>query len=323
MGPTRKTGPQKRQAAARSAVKAGQTPNTPFNMDQIMRDVQRLLDKQDFATVDEANAFLRDLIKNNGGRIPPQAPGSPLEQAEAIVDQAHLQRSPAARVKLARKALALSPDCAAAYLLLADHESHPVKSKALLEQAVEAGRRAINPERFAEYEREGIFWGRIETRPYMRAAAQLAQMAMAMGNRRWAITEFQRLLRLNPGDNQGLRYLLAHCLLEEQTDAARATLDYLLMQYPDDVSCCWAYSRALSVFQQQNAMDRANTLLKEAVATNRFVPAYLLGDKPFPDDLPDLVGVGDPSEAVEYCDYALNAWTQTPGAVPWLQQHSP
>ena len=108
--------------------------------------------------------------------------------------------------------------------------------------------------------------------------------------------------------------------IDPKTDT---TLDYLLMQYPDDVSCCWAYSRALSVFQQQNAMDRPNTLLKEAVATNRFVPAYLLGDKPFPDDLPDLVGVGDPSEAVEYCDYALNAWTQTPGAIPWLQQHSP
>lgn len=298
-------------------------PAVPFTMDQIMRDVQRLLDKQDFATAEEANAFLRDLIKNNGGRVPPQAAESPLEQAEAIVDQAHMQHSPAARAKLAHKALALSPDCASAYLLLADQELHPVKSKILLEQAMEAGRRAIDPEMFAEYEREGLFWGRVETRPYMRAAAQLAQLAMAMGNRRAAIAEFQRLLRLNRGDNQGLRYMLAHCLLAEQTDAACATLDDLLLHYPDDVSCCWAYSRALSVFQQHNATDRADTLLKEAISANRFVPAYLLGDKPLPDDIPDLVGVGDSSEAVEYCNFAVNAWAQTPGAIPWLRRFCP
>lgn len=316
MATTRKSGRPKRLAAAKS----GQAPAVLPNMDQIMRDVQRLLDRQDFATVDEANSYLRDLIKNHGGRIPPQAPESPLEQAEAIVDQAHMQHSPAARAKLAHKALALSPDCAAAYLLLADQESHLVKVKVLYEQALEAGCRAIGAERFAEYEGEGIFWGRIETRPYMRAAAHLAQMAMGMGNRGAAIAEFQRLLRLNPADNQGLRYLLAHCLLEEQSDAARAALDSLLLQYADDVSCCWAYSRALAAFQQHNATDHTRTLLKKAIATNRFVPAYLLGDKPIPDDMPQLIGVGDASEAVEYCTFALNAWAQTPGAIPWLQR---
>ncbi len=314
MGNPRK--PNKRRRTAH----VGESP-PPFNMDQIMRDVQKLLDKQDFTTVEEANAFLQNMIKNNAGRVPTQVPETLLEQADAIVDEARLQRTPAARAKMAHKALAVSPDCAAAYLLLAEDESHPAKRKGLLEQALDAGWRAIAPEMLAEYEREGLFWARIETRPYMRAAAALAELAMLMGNRRSAIAEYQRLLRLNPGDNQGLRYQLAHCLLEEQTDLARDALDNLLTSYPDDASCCWAYSAALLAFQRQQSSDHANRLLKRALAANRFVPHYLLGDKPMPNTMPTLVGIGDDSEAIEYSLFAINAWVQTPGAISWLRNH--
>lgn len=309
--------PRKSNKLKRATNAGGHPP--PFSMDQIMRDVQKLLDKQDFATVEEANAFLQNMLKNNGGRVPTHVPDTPLEHAEAIVDQARQQRTPAARTKMARKALAVSPDCAAAYLLLAEHDSHPAKRKALLEQALAAGWRAIAPEMLAEYEREGLFWGRVETRPYMRAAAALAEMAMVMGNRRSAIAEYQRLLRLNPGDNQGLRYLLAHCLLEEQTDLARDALDDLLASYPDDGACCWAYSAALLAFQRGKSSEHANSLLARALAVNHFVPKYLLGDKPMPGTLPTHIVMGDDSEAVDYCLFAINAWVQTPDAIAWLQ----
>lgn len=285
-----------------------------------MRDLRKLMEKQEFASVEDANAYLQNLLRSTGGVIPHPEPETPLERAEEVANAAELASTRAARAKLARQALSLSPDCASALLVLVEDEDHPVKKLALLEQAVAAGYRAIGPESFVEYEREGAFWGMIETRPYMRAASQWAELVWVMGNRRGAITEFQRLLKLNPGDNQGLRYMLAFCLLEEQTESARATLDGLLAAYPDDAACSWDYSRALLAFQRHGPSPKSNAALKHAIKANRFVPAYLLGDKDLPDEMPSHIGFGDQSEAVDYVGFAVNAWAQTPGAIAWLSQ---
>jgi len=69
------------------------------------------------------------------------------------------------------------------------------------------------------------------------------------------------MLRLNPGDNQGISYILANCLLEEGLDSA---LGNLLKQYEDDGAAAWLYSRALWVFRSERSNARANKYLKEA-----------------------------------------------------------
>ena len=122
----------------------------------------------------------------------------------------------------------------------------------------------------------GLFWGLLETRPYMRARAGLAQALWTSGDRDEAIAHYREMLRLNPGDNQGLRYVLAAALLEIGDDEA---LQELLKAYDQDGSPYWTYTKALLAFRAAGATKQAGTLLAEAVRSNAHVPAFLSGGK--------------------------------------------
>ena len=75
----------------------------------------------------------------------------------------------------------------------------------------------------------GHFWGILETRPYMRARLGLAHPSGPRAGVTRRSRHLQDMLRLNPGDNQGVRYTLAGFLLflDRDDDLAR-----LLQQYP-------------------------------------------------------------------------------------------
>lgn len=218
------------------------------------------------------------------------------------------------RVALARQALEISPDCADAYLVLAEETVSTVEeARELLEQGVAAGERALGPEPFEED--VGYFWGLLETRPYMRARAALAEMLWTLGQRDEAVAHHRDLLRLNPGDNQGLRYLQAEWLLTlERYDE----LDELFAAYEDDAAASFPYTRALATYRREGDSADARRLREHARKANPHVPAYLSGRKKLPGRLPDYVGFGDESEAVDYAAGAAALWESVPGAIAWL-----
>jgi tetratricopeptide (TPR) repeat protein len=313
----------KKTSRSRSKKSPAAPPQPPafsrLAMDQTMANLRKLLADKDFESIDDINAFLEQTLREHGGQLPEFAPETPLEQAQALVAQAYDLTSPTRQRTLARQALELSPDCAEAYSLLAELEPDPVQRLALLEQAAAAGRRALGEEQFKEL--EGHFWGFVETRPFMRAYGGVAELSWALGDRARAIEIYQDMLRLNPGDNQGVRYMLATALLEERTPDAQRTLEALLNQFPDDGAANWAYNRALLFFQQKaQASDMANQALRDAFTANPHVPALLLGEKPMPRELPQFIGMGDLKEAVEYVAFARDAWRHTSGALPWMRQ---
>jgi hypothetical protein len=124
------------------------------------------------------------------------------------------------------------------------------------------------------------------------------------------------MLRLNPNDNQGVRYTLAGFLLFLDRDDELARL---LDQYPDEGSAAWAYTRALLEFRRHGDTPDARKLLHRAIETNRHVPAYLLGTKHPPAVEPAYYSFGDESEALEYIGGFLGGWKSTPGAVAWVR----
>ncbi|HEX6293452.1 MAG TPA: hypothetical protein VFZ66_30000 [Herpetosiphonaceae bacterium] len=284
-------------------------------MEKMMAQVSRALSEQEFESIDEANAFLQELMTS--GRLDqPSPPETPLEEAQEVMYQAWNAPSKRQRVELAKRALQISPDCADAYVLLAEESTRSVrKAKDLYEQGVQAAERALGPEVFEQG--AGHFWGMIETRPYMRARAGLAQTLWALGKRQEAIEHFTDLLRLNPGDNQGLRYLLASCLFETGMDEA---LGELLDRYKEDESAAWLYTRAIWLFRREGPGRKANAALRKAFRQNPHVPLYLTGAKEPPDSLPPFIGYGDESEAIEYLIEGLVHWLSTPGALEWLAQ---
>ena len=63
-----------------------------------------------------------------------------------------------------------------------------------------------------------------------------------LGRQQEAINHYSDMLRLNPNDNQGIRYVLAQYLLEAGADEA---LEKPTNQYPGDSAASWLYTRAL------------------------------------------------------------------------------
>jgi hypothetical protein len=124
------------------------------------------------------------------------------------------------------------------------------------------------------------------------------------------------MLRLNPTDNQGIRYLLTDLYLNLNKDG---DLQKLIQAYEDDWSAVWLYTRALLAFRKSGATTRANRALQEALEQNQYVPDYLTGRKRIPGILPEVIGHGDENEAITYAAEHLNHWRRTPGAIDWLQ----
>jgi tetratricopeptide (TPR) repeat protein len=274
-----------------------------------MAQIHRLLESREFASLDEANAFLQEALTT--GNLPTIEPQTPLEEAQELVYQAS-EATGKRRTQLARKALEISPDCADAYVLLAEQCRTPEEARPLYEAGIQAGERAVGPELF----KEGIgeFWGILETRPYMRAREGLAEVLWATGERQAAIDHAADMLRLNPNDNQGMRYMLANWYVAVGADEE---LGRLLKQYKDEASAAWLYTKALWTFRREGDSRRARTALHEALEVNPFVVLYLSGAK-VPQQMPEFYGMGDENEAIIYVAEAAEAWISTPDAIEWF-----
>jgi tetratricopeptide (TPR) repeat protein len=295
---------QKQKAAA------GFSPPDRRAMEKTLADLHRFLEAQEFDSIDEANALLSQL----GGQVPERdREATPLELAQDKMYEA-FEASGKKRTKLAREALSVCADCVDAYVLLAEEASANVEqAKEWFEQGVKAGERTLGPDFFKES--RGHFWGLLETRPYMRAREGLAQCLWEMGERGEAIKHFREMLALNPNDNQGVRYELAHLFLLEGLDQE---LGELFNQYPEDPSAVWAYSKALCKFRREGDSLKSRLALSQAFRCNLYVPLYFGGVLDLPDTLPLTVGFGDESEAEAYVLDAFPEWSETPGALEWL-----
>jgi tetratricopeptide (TPR) repeat protein len=244
--------------------------------------------------------------------------GNALEQAQEIMWDAWEEQNPKRRIELARKALKVSADCADGFVLLAEESAASLEeAMELFEKGVRAGERALGEKTFADD--EGHFWGILETRPYMRARAGLANCLREAGKLDEAIAHYQELLRLNPNDNQGNREMLAVCLLATGRDAELAKL---LKRYPNDVIAMGIYTEVLLAFRVSGESSDTSKKLAEALQQNPHVPEYLLGRKRMPRRLSSHYAIGSVEEAEIYADLHRENWQKTKGALEWLNRET-
>lgn len=276
----------------------------------------RLFEGQSFESLDEANAAI-DRAQDQGVFEKPAAlaagrPLTRLEQAQELAYDA-MEATGRLKIKLARRALALSEDCADAYVLLGETTSNLEEALDQYQRAVDAGVRAIGSDRFAEL--AGEFWGHLETRPYMRARLALAQALRELAREKEALDHYRELLRLSPNDNQGVRYVLLPTLLEShQHDEA----DRLLKEYDGDIQAMWPYARALRVFQVAGDSNRARAALTTAIRVNPHVMRYLLDPDAIPVDAPPHFALGSREEGAYAAESLQAAFEGTPGAFLWF-----
>lgn len=227
---------------------------------------------------------------------------------------------PGAAEQLCHKALGIYPDCTDALTMLAELECALLCDYVTrMREAIAAGRRDLGPKCFKEG--QGHFWGILETRPFMRA---LAQLSMALLE--WGIDEAvdeaieiqEEMLELNPNDNQGVRDWLAGCYLaRKRYDDAEA----LFARYPDDWLSTPAWARVLHAYLTDGT-ERAVELLAEARERNPHVEQYLTGRKRRPRNRPAAYSPGDKSEAIYCANVLWEAWKKHPKAKKWLKEIS-
>jgi tetratricopeptide (TPR) repeat protein len=301
-----------KRPSPKPAKPAASNPRRP--MEQTMQQISRLLQENQFSSLEEANAFLQTLVGTTLQTMPPRTTTpSPSEEAQELAYDAMEARTEAEAKKLAKRALAKDPDCVDAIIVLTSIEAHsPKQAIAGLQRAVAAGERSLGDQFFKE--NKGHFWALLETRPYMRARQQLAEMLLEVGLVQDAIAQYQAMLDFNPNDNQGVREPLLGLYLQTN-DSQRAA--QLLKQYKNDISATFAWGRVLKRFLAGD-LQGAEASLKAARKANRFMELFMSGQRPLPPDMPDSYTLGSEEEALISLESVAGAWMAHPQAMFWL-----
>lgn len=245
-----------------------------------------------------------------------KAAQDPLYQAQQLIYDAWETDDYEVRAELAKQALEISKDCADAYTILAEQSTSFTKRIQLLKKALAAGKRAIGKEAFKDF--EGHFWGHLETRPFMRAKYQLAETLWEKGDDSEAIKHLLEMIKLNPSDNQGVRYaLLSWLLANDLTDKAKEVLD----MFDTDCDTQLMYNKVLYLIKIDNTKLALQTL-KKANNENPYVIDYITGKRKLPELLPYGYTLGSEEEAICYFEAAQYAWLNDRSAVQWVKKQS-
>lgn len=241
-----------------------------------------------------------------------EAPETDLERAQDLVYEAWELPAPE-RSERALRALVLSPRCADAYLLLADGAPSARERLQLCRQAIVAARAAMGD----SFEAGEDLWKRLSNRPYLRARSAYARALWDQSELEAAAQEIHELMKLNPGDNLGLRYLLLPLLIQL---GQKSEAEALLRHWSGEPSPEWDFNRALISYWRRGSSRAADNHLRKAMGRNPHVAAYLLGLNPVPHRLPDAITFGHEDEAIDYAARAHGAWSGVRGALEWLGQ---
>ena len=207
-----------------------------------MREIQALLEGQEFASDDDHNAKLAELMR--GGRLHEKANAwkrdDPKWRAQELAYDALEASDPVEALRLVHEALKLDPDCTEAQHLMVSLAPMDLDSRIrLMRETVDKAERNMG-ESFIR-ENTGHFWRTLSTRPYMRAKRELAELLSAAGRLTDAIAVFEQMLELNPDDNLGTRFpLLGLYLATDQPERVNS----LIARFPDEErilgSVAWA-----------------------------------------------------------------------------------
>jgi tetratricopeptide (TPR) repeat protein len=235
---------------------------------------------------------------------------TPSERAEALYQDA-LECYGRRRVLLARKALAEDASHVEASILVAESTRAVDRRMELFQNAKQAAATGLGKDM------EGLageFWSFHETRPYMRACHGLAVAFADAGQISDAIEQYREMLRLNPNDNQGVRYEIVPLLLEQNRDAEAIEV---LDQYPEE-SALWLYMKSLVEFRCSGRSAKAKKSLWAAFKCNDHVLKLLQSDEP--PLMPESYSFGSPEEAAICLQQLQTVWDETEGFLEWMFQ---
>mmetsp|Transcript_3459 Transcript_3459/g.5264 ORF Transcript_3459/g.5264 Transcript_3459/m.5264 type:complete len:907 (-) Transcript_3459:1869-4589(-) len=189
--------------------------------------------------------------------------------------------------------------------------------------------RKLNPT-WSDDRSEELSWGEMGNRPYMRALLGRALCLKKTGKREEAIRQAKKLLRLNPGDNQGVRKMLCSWFIESK-DTEGCTNLLRKFNTKDDASL--AYTDVLLQYLRWKKDDVVENDVKlalyTAIQTNPYVPDILARVHGFDDDEDEddeasdsndgYYSLGGSDEAKMYAKDSRKLWKKYPDALSWMK----
>lgn len=199
-------------------------------------------------------------------------PVSPLEAAQFLCYDAYIAIG-RHRLLLARRAMETCPDCADAWLLLAERSLDPTEAHPLLEKAVAAGERAMAAAS-ARADDEFDPAPELDVLPTYRARVQLATCLEELDRPAEAAEQFRAAIELSGHDDGGLRHRLLPCLLRAgRVTEAMALLD----EHPRETHPLWSYGRAIVAFGANGDTPAAQAPLRAAAREHPLILDLLTG----------------------------------------------
>lgn len=293
--------------------------------------ITKLLEQHGHETINEANAYLNTLMDKSPEVLADlaQVESDPRTHAQYLAYQGYLAEDDLQADRLIDQALELDPECTDALLfrwkttIFKFGELKEIPIDQLLQamasrsqdalRLVEIAEKRLGPEYFEQW--HGEFWN-IPSRPYMRVLREHGKLLCADGDNDQARVIYEKMLNLNPNDNQGVRDSLLSLYLEQgDTAAARE----LFIKYPKDVCAVFCFGRVLERWLSRDFVS-AIRLLKEARRDHPFVEECLLDPESVPDDLPEYFLHGEWEEAIYCAVLQLTAWETHEASLDWLEE---
>lgn len=176
---------------------------------------------------------------------------SDIDRAEEILFALPDDASDKVLKNAAEQALAISPYCLGAWQILSELADTDENAVALLKKGVDHARE-LHAELIASVDPEDGIWGHTEARDFMRLLHDLAIFYDATDEIEQAVEIYEEMLRLNPGDNQGVRGDLLHdYIVLNQTAEARA----LLKRFEKIVHCDTSLAHGAALLEIMVAME--------------------------------------------------------------------
>ncbi len=229
-------------------------------------------------------------------------PGSKRRKAEEALDQGidlleQGDEEEAGRYFL--KSIETDPTYADVY----NHLGNIAFEKADWKQAEDLYRKALaSAEPEVKSAPKGHFWGILETRPYMRALHGLGLSASKLGKCEEAVQIFEQMLKLNPNDNQGARYLIGP--VHHQMGNLEKAVKWYESNGDDPVNL---YNHGLALIQL-NKLEKAAAVLISGIFSNPYIAAMLLGRKRPKSDWWHSSNWSEPDYAADYLDDHVGWW---------------
>lgn len=207
-----------------------------WDMEKIFTQLQEFIDQElqgRIPTPEELDQLTTKFMqKYNYDELPDE----PLTEENAVNVLDYLELADQAKSKKKRKeylekALALEPeDINLQYQLLEEETDTPLELLEKLQPLIKKAKEQLKTSGIYR-DAKGYFWGVLETRPYMQLLQTRLECLKNCNMIGTAVRLAQEMLKLNPNDNQGIRYSLMalYAYQEDEFHAKR-----LMQKYRDD-----------------------------------------------------------------------------------------